>query len=348
MRSSVTLFRLFGIDVNLHTSFLLFFFVILAVVGVDAFIYFSLIFVFVLGHELSHSLVAKYHGIDVPEITLTFIGGIASIDIPEKPSLELRVSLAGPLFNLVVVSCGVLALSFLYPGWLTGLDTDSLAEHPYTLKHLLVNAVAINLMLGLFNVLPGFPMDGGRIFRSLLAYGTDYVRATEVAVNVGRYLMFPLFVIWGLASGNLILVFIAFILYFVSGAELQMIRLRASYHGVTAKDVMHASPRIVDARQPLGVFLEDVGLAHESIYFVTEDRRLIGYVDPGSLTSQSAREQSQPVRRYARNDFLSVDLLTPIPLLLRQTRRHPVYIVAEAGRMRGFFTLQELLEKRGK
>lgn len=194
-------FRIWGIDIKAHWTFaflpLFFGFFYGARYGIDtglrAFALVLLVFLCVLGHELTHSVAAKAYGIRVPEITLYPIGGVASMQrVPREPVQELVIALVGPLFNFA------LAGLFYFPlyHWLGPRDlfSPSLASWPRTLA----NVFWINPILGVFNLIPAFPMDGGRILRAVLARRMDYVRATQISANLGTLfaILFSLFGIW--------------------------------------------------------------------------------------------------------------------------------------------------------
>lgn len=184
---SINLFRVFGIQLALHASFLL----LLAYAGYDGWreggpagmvwntLLVLLFFGCVVLHELGHSLTARRYGVRVPRILLLPIGGMAEMDhIPRKPSTELWITVAGPAVNFVIAA-------LLFPlVWYFSGDRDVILLHsPLGLAYQLLQA---NLVMGVFNLLPAFPMDGGRILRALLARKLPYLRATYWAVMVGR------------------------------------------------------------------------------------------------------------------------------------------------------------------
>jgi Zn-dependent protease len=186
---SINLFRLFGIQLAVHASFGL----LLAYYGWTGWqeggatgMLWSvglivLFFVCVVLHELGHSLTARRYGVRVPRILLLPIGGMAEMEqIPRRPATELLITIAGPAVNFVLV---LLLLPFLWNHLLGRVPI-----HAFTVPDALVNLWWGNLFMGTFNLLPVFPMDGGRIFRALLAYRLPYVRATWWAVLVGRVL----------------------------------------------------------------------------------------------------------------------------------------------------------------
>jgi len=186
---SINLFRVFGIQLAVHVSFLL----LLAYFGYEGWqeggatgAVWSLVlivafFACVVLHELGHSLTAMRYGVRVPRILLMPIGGMAEFDrIPKKPLSEFLITIAGPAVNFALV---LLLLPIIWtPLW----SEQPVPVHGW--QELLINLTAANAVMGTFNLLPVFPMDGGRIFRALLASKLDYVRATYWASLVGRVL----------------------------------------------------------------------------------------------------------------------------------------------------------------
>jgi Zn-dependent protease len=214
MRGSVKLFNVFGIAINIHVTFLLLLIFFLSG-GVKWLVLMVGVFCFVTLHEICHSLVARHYGIEVRQITLLPIGGVASMSsMPEKPSQEFFISIAGPLFNLAVI------LVFYYPmKSLVGPEVLfyrplSTATWPLTLSYL----YWINLMLAVFNLIPAFPMDGGRVLRSLLAARIGYARATKFAVGLGRIFAVA-FACFGIFDKSIMLVAIAVFIYMAASSE---------------------------------------------------------------------------------------------------------------------------------
>lgn len=183
---SINLFRVRGIQLAVHASF----FLLLAYVGYDGWrdghgagLVWNLaavvaLFVCVVLHELGHSFTAMHYGVGVPRILLMPIGGMAEMDrIPREPGRELLITLAGPAVNFVLA--GLL--------WLV-VRGDYQSVPLYSFKGMLWQLFAANLIMGLFNLVPVFPMDGGRIFRALLATRLPYLKATRWAALVGKVL----------------------------------------------------------------------------------------------------------------------------------------------------------------
>jgi Zn-dependent protease len=218
MKWSINAGRLFGIKFSIHaTFFLLLAYIFLsdikegfAEAGLSV-VFVCLIFVCVVIHELSHSLVARRFGREPKSIMLLPIGGVATIDMmPTKPSQEIAISIVGPITNIVIAV--ILGLIF------RSSVAAALNEHPVltTSQLFVVKLIYVNMMLAIFNLIPALPMDGGRILRSLLAMKFDYLRATLWAVTVGKVIA-VIFIIVGFYIQNFILALIGF--FGLAGAE---------------------------------------------------------------------------------------------------------------------------------
>jgi Zn-dependent protease len=219
---SINLFRVFGIQLAVHASFVL----LLAYWGYQGWLeggvlgmawsvgLIVLFFVCVILHELGHSLTAKRYGINVPRIMLLPIGGMAEMDrIPRKPSQELLITVAGPAVNFLLVA---LLLPLV---WRDFFHSESVAA--YSPAGVIVQLVYANFIMGVFNLAPVFPMDGGRIFRALLAMKLPYLRATWWAVMLGRVLAIGL-IAWGLYTDRLMLAVLFTFILFAGNNEYQV------------------------------------------------------------------------------------------------------------------------------
>src|SRR5579864_3198612 len=259
--------RLFGIEVRLHATFLVF----LAWVALSHLIrghaigtaaagvaYVLAVFAIIVLHELGHALTARRFGIATRDITLLPIGGVARLErMPTKPSEELLVAIAGPAVN---VALAILLLGLLLASGRAGDALQpALVGGPFLAK-----LMWTNVGLAVFNLIPAFPMDGGRVLRALVALRTDYVRATDIAASVGQAAALA-FGLIGLFS-NPFLVFIAFFVWVGAQEEARLAHVRASLSGVPASramitDVLSATPDEPVANvmaQMLAGFQEDV------------------------------------------------------------------------------------------
>lgn len=221
--------RFYGIDVHIHWSFwllILFYMVTVAksgriAEGLSAFGFVIAAFFCVLLHEYGHALAARRFGIRTLDITLMPIGGLARLErIPENPIQELVVAIAGPLVNVAIAALlSILLVLNVASGW----AAPSVAVGGNFVGQLM----AINLFLCLFNMLPAFPMDGGRVVRSLLAMKFGLVRATEMAARLGRW-MSVAFAIWGIfVSWNPMLVLLAVFVFIAGTIELFQVKIRS-------------------------------------------------------------------------------------------------------------------------
>ncbi|MBZ8132776.1 site-2 protease family protein [Afifella sp. IM 167] len=230
--------RLFGSEIRIHVTF----FLLLAWIGVahyqtggaaaaaDGVLFILAIFACVVAHEFGHALVARRYGIRTPDITLLPIGGLARLErMPEKPSEEILVALAGPAVNVVFALILILVLgATVSPEALARLEDPQLS--------FLARLASVNLFIALFNLIPAFPMDGGRVLRAVLAMRMNRVKATELAARIGQALAFG-FGFLGL-FGNPFLLFIAIFIYLAATAEAQSVGLQDVARGVRVRDAM--------------------------------------------------------------------------------------------------------------
>lgn len=235
---------LFGVPVRLHFTFvLLFFFLILSARGDQTALYnvayMLALFVSVLLHELGHVNVARRYGIRTLEIVLYPIGGVARLERNPKPKDELWIALAGPAVNVLIaaalIAYGVYARVPLGPeGFLRPTDTNLLAR-----------VAGGNLILAVFNMIPAFPMDGGRVLRSLLARRRSEAEATRIASAAGRFLAIG-FGLYGLLTMHFMLVFIAMFVYLGATQESAVVVGRSLMEGIPVKDAMVTDYRTLE------------------------------------------------------------------------------------------------------
>lgn len=188
-----------------------------------------LLFFCVLLHEFGHIFTARAFGVSTPYVTLLPIGGVAQLErIPEESGQEFLIAIAGPLVN-VAIAVGLILLG----ADITGLRAAAVEDvHISMLDRL----AAVNIFLALFNLIPAFPMDGGRVLRAALSRKFGYVRATEIAAHIGQFVAFALG-FFGLLY-NPILIFIAIFVYLAASSEAHMVALRAVSRGVPVSVAM--------------------------------------------------------------------------------------------------------------
>ena len=237
MSWSLNIGKVAGTVVRIHLTFLLFLAWIFAAsyassgatAAWDTLVFIVLLFLCVLLHEFGHIFTAKAFGVATPYVTLLPIGGVAQLErIPEEPWEEFLIAIAGPLVNVVITLLLVIAAG-------ANLQPDAAAVA--NMKVSMIDRLAIvNLFLALFNLIPAFPMDGGRVLRAALASRMGFVRATEVAAQIGQFVAFALGFI-GLLF-NPILIFIAIFVYLAASSEAHMVALRAVSRGVPVSHAM--------------------------------------------------------------------------------------------------------------
>ena len=252
---SINLFRIFGIQLAIHVSFLL----LLAYFGWQGWglggaqgmlwstLLIVLFFACVILHELGHSLTARRYGVRVPRILLLPIGGMAEFDrIPRRPAEELFITVAGPAVNFFLV---LLLAPFV---WREVLGLVELRE--FSMPDLLTQLWWANLVMGTFNLLPVFPMDGGRIFRALLACRLPYLRATWWAVTVGRVLALILAAVAVIFYDHLMAGVLFVFIFLAAGAEYRMLLQRereAAYWAEVSRRVAESKARDEGGGPPL-------------------------------------------------------------------------------------------------
>ena len=189
-----------------------------------------LLFVSILLHELAHSYLAMRYGINIESITLFLFGGISAMEeMPRKPGQEAKMAFAGPLTSLIIGTISLL----IY--WSLISPKPSLSQNP--ISHILWILGSMNIVLGIFNLLPAFPMDGGRVLRSFYARRMSYVKATQSAASIGK-LFAILMAIFGILIGNLWFPLIALFIYVGASEEERSTQAEVTLENIFARDIM--------------------------------------------------------------------------------------------------------------
>ena len=258
MKYSFKIGSAWGIPIELHITFIL---VIAAVFVLSLptqqfylFFVFLFLFIFVVFHELAHSVIARHYGIKVRKIILYPIGGVSEIEeIPNNPSQEWRMAVMGPLTSLVL-GVALLAVSLIISP-----QTLSIFVFATTTGNFLTDLAILNLLLGVFNLIPAFPMDGGRVFRALLAERLKYSDATRYAVYIGKIFGIAM-VIAGfltfLIPGLFWLIFVGIFVYIGASEEEEQTIISTNLASVRVKDVMQSEFGSVNPNQSLAEALE--------------------------------------------------------------------------------------------
>lgn len=230
-------FRLFGVPIRLHFTFLLLlvFIVVTGLSGGQSSLvnaaYILALFVSVLLHELGHVAVSRKFGIKTKEIVMYPIGGVSVMERDPTPAAEFWIALTGPLVNIAIAM--VLWVGLYYTGHLITLEMLGKASDSNLLERIALG----NLILGLFNLIPAFPMDGGRVLRAFLARSRPLKDATRIAATAGRFLAISM-LFTGLLSGQYFLMFIAIFVYLGAEQENSSVMGRALTQGFPVRAAM--------------------------------------------------------------------------------------------------------------
>ena len=281
MKTSVQIGKVMGIPIKIHISFLLvliLFPIIFSRESVTGFVDVEsvplryalslsltvLLFFCVALHELGHSWVAKGYGITIRSITLIIFGGIAAMDdIPRDPDAELRISLAGPAVSLMIgVFCAIIYL--ILQNIAQAVQTAMIPD----VSHLIWSLAFINVMLFAFNLIPAFPMDGGRVVRAWYAQRMPYLRATRKAVHLGKIIAIIMGVFGLFASPWLL--FIAFFIYVGASEEEAFTKASVTLEGVKVSDLMTSDVAFVGDNMTILELLQVMFGKKHHVYPVTD------------------------------------------------------------------------------
>lgn len=341
--------RFLGIDVYVHATFLL----LIGWVGysywlehgtvaevVNGILFILALFVCVILHEYGHALTARKYGIKTRDITLYPIGGVARLErMPDKPIEELWVALMGPAVN-VVIAAGLFAVLVLTQ------TLSSFTDMTIASGSFLMRLLVVNITLVLFNLIPAFPMDGGRVLRAILAMRMEYVRATQIAANIGQGMAF-LFGFIGL-FGNASLLFIAFFVWIGASQEASMVQMRNSISGIPVTRAMLTDFKTLSPRDTLSqvVGLVLAGSQHD-FPVMDANGAVMGILERDAFIAALSRQgQSAPVVGVMRRDVPSVDShdMVESALMRLQETGAKTLPVMHAGQFVGLITAENITE----
>jgi len=341
--------RFAGIDVFVHATFLL----LIGWVGfshwtehqswakvAEGILFILALFACVVLHEYGHALTARKYGIKTRDITLYPIGGVARLErMPDKPIEELWVALMGPAVN-VVIAAGLFAYLFFSQS-LVPLNELTIASGSF-----IERLMTVNISLVLFNLIPAFPMDGGRVLRAILAMRMEYVRATQVAANIGQG-MALLFGFLGL-FGNPTLLFIAFFVWIGASQEASAVQVKNSVSGIPITRAMLTDFKTLSPRDNLSqvVALIIAGSQHD-FPVVDANGKVAGILDRDSfMLALTQHGQSAPVMDFIRRDLPEVDSYEMIEMVLMRLQESgsKTLPVTHGGQLVGIITMENITE----
>jgi Zn-dependent protease/predicted transcriptional regulator len=362
--------RFFGIDVFVHATFflLLAWFVGTAylqtrsaAVALDQLIFILLVFTIVVMHEYGHALTARAFGVQTRDITLLPIGGVARLErIPENPIQEFLIAIAGPAVNVVLaILCGIWVVTEMKLAGpppvppVAPAEVAQAGEAPVEVTFMAMSwpmswrLLIINVVLVVFNLIPAFPMDGGRILRSLLAMNMDYARATRIAATIGQFIA-VVFGVIGLFNPNFImLLLIALFVWIGASQEARAVEQRSALAGVTVQHAMITQFVTVNPYDPLDVVAQHVldGFQHD--FPVMHGDEVVGVITRDDLLTALAREgRDARVSEVMQREFVIArpdEPLTEIVAKLQQCSCHSLPVMV-GDKLVGLITSENIGE----
>ncbi|MBI5031391.1 MAG: site-2 protease family protein [Chloroflexi bacterium] len=348
MKWSWKIGRVAGIDLYMHATFLL----LIAFVGFSHWLeeqtiaavlsgiaFILALFVCVVLHEYGHALTARRFGITTRDITLLPIGGVARLErMPEDPKQELFVALAGPAVNVVIAALlfGILVMT----NTIEAIDGLTVTRGSF-IERLMI----VNVSLVVFNLIPAFPMDGGRVLRALLAMRLDYTQATQWAATLGQGIA----LIFGFIGffTNPFLVFIALFVWIGAAQEAGMVQLKSSLGGIPVYRAMITDFRTLSPRNSLADAVELILSGAQQDFPVVDNGQVVGILQRNDLIAALQKSgESALVEQVMRRDFEPIDgaaMLDTASVRL-QTCSCSTMPVVQRGQLVGLVTMENLGE----
>jgi len=350
MKRSLSFPKIAGIDIHIHWTFSL---LIVWIIynnmraGLDAtqvtwsVIFVLSLFVCVTLHELGHALAAKRYGINTKDITLYPIGGVARLErMPEKPKQELAVALAGPAVNFIIAL--LLSPVILRSGLATTESGNSLIIGS---DNFLPMLGVLNVTLAVFNLIPAFPMDGGRVLRALLAMKLGRVKATQIAAGIGKLLAFG-FIVMGFYS-NPFLIFIGLFVILGANAEEQLVTTQALIVELTAKHAMMTNFFQLEKEEPISKAIELLLAGQAKSFLITDQGAAFGIIDRDDII-RGIKEfgENQSVEHIAQKELIYVHSSTSLIEVFMEFRktRAPLILVKDNDQLAGIIDTDNIAE----
>lgn len=349
MKYSLSLGRVAGIQIFVHWTFLILIGWIVylnlkqGMGTVDIFwsvLFILTLFACVTFHELGHALAAKRYNIKTRNITLLPIGGLAQLEsIPEKPKEELVVALAGPFVNIIIATL-LYPFVKLNPGLIEEMDLTRLSHHNF-----LFSLMIVNIWLAVFNMIPAFPMDGGRVFRALLSFKFERHVATRIAASVGQLLAVG-FVFIGFFY-NPFLIFIGIFIFLGAQAEAQYAEAKSLLQGFTVADALMRDVPLLRPDVTIEQSSDKLLESQNRNFIIADENGVVGTLSRDEIIRALREGKAQhSVTEAMSRDFLSLDLHMPLEeaWTKMQTQRKSAAPVFSDSRLVGFMDTENIAE----
>src|SRR5690348_2443480 len=348
MSWSLNIGSIAGTAIRIHFTFLLFLVWIFVAnwasggppAAWQGLIFILLLFACVLAHEFGHILTARAFGVPTPDVTLLPIGGVARLArIPEEPRQEFLIAIAGPLVNVAIAVVLLLLGAHLNPRDLVAMESSRIS--------LIDRLAEVNLFLAVFNMIPAFPMDGGRVLRALLAIKLGHVRATEIAATIGQLVAFGLGFL-GL-FGNPLLIFIAIFVYLAASSEAHLVAIRAMSRDVPVSAAMITNYATLTPDEHIEAAINTLLHTSQTEFPVIDaDRRLVGLLGrDGIIRALKTLGPDAHVADAMIKDVPTVDSRTCLDdafRILQEKSAPAVGVVDRVGRLIGLITSETVGE----
>ncbi len=318
------------IPIELHITFIVLLIIIYYFWGLGGLILYIFLFASVVIHELGHSIVAKRYGVKIEKILLLPIGGVALMDkIPEKG--EFKIAIAGPLVSFT------LGILFLILSSIIDFNTVSIDNGNYGLFQ---TVGVLNILLGAFNLLPAFPMDGGRVLRALLSKKLGYLKATKIASTLGQFFAI-LMLIYGIITFNIILTLIAVFIYLGAYNEYHNLLNERIFSHINVKDIMTTNIVSVSPENSINDLL-NLMFKYRYLGYPVVDKKgyLIGTV---SLSDISDIGENIQVKDIMKKPITISEDCNFKELLDKIDKDDRVYITDKSGKLKGLISKTDII-----
>jgi Zn-dependent protease/predicted transcriptional regulator len=300
------------------------------------------IFVTVFLHELGHSIAAKQFNIKTKDITLLPIGGVSRLEsLPEKPKEELIVTFAGPLVNIVLAFITGLFITFPATSEALAIELST----GVNASNFFLNFFIVNIVLAVFNLIPAFPMDGGRILRAILSFKFERHVATKIAARIGQFLAMG-FILLGFIS-NPFLIFIG--LFVIIGAQMESEYSDSKYSlkGYKVRDVIMKQYQTIDASEPIKTAVTLLLDSQSKIFLITENNEPVGTLNRDQIIKALSEQGENVVIASVMNKnliYLDVETLLENIFELVYKNKSNLMLVMENNELVGTLDTENLLE----
>lgn len=309
--------------------------------GIRGVFFILALFLCVVLHEFGHALTARRFGVVTKDITLYPIGGVASlVEMPEKPWQEFLVAVSGPAVSFAIGAVLWIVLT------VTGQMPASFGSNDIFKMPFLFGLMVANIALAIFNLIPAFPMDGGRAFRALLSFVMDKTLATRIAAGLGQLLAI-VFVFLGFFY-NFWLIFIGLFIFLGAGGESSLQRLKSSLKDLKVKDALMHSFTVLSSSDTLGGAVDALLNSRETEFVVADEGKPVGILSKNKII-QGLSEQGKeaPVTDFMDTDFFVVHPETDLPKFFQQVleKGQTLALVMDGEKLLGLIDRENVEEK---